>query len=69
MLELSNGSLAGGTFKVYGLPKGQGLDRRVDMAGAIGEGHINPAVQALARGQAINLDSALSLGFLLLIVY
>ena len=42
-------------MKVYGLPEGQGLDRRHDMAQAAGEGHIIPAVQALARGQSTNL--------------
>ena len=33
-------------MKVYGLPKGQGLDCRNDMAHVAGEGHIIPAVQA-----------------------
>ena len=37
-------------MKVYGLPQGQGLDGRVDKAQATVEGHINPAVQALAWG-------------------
>ena len=47
-------TLASGTMKVYGLPSGQGLDRRNDMAT-----RIIPAVQALALGQSINLHSAL----------
>ena len=50
-------------MKVYGLPEDQGLDRRVDMARATGEDHINPAVQALARGQSINLHSARNWGY------
>ena len=54
---------ASGTIKDYGLPLGQGLDLRADMALAYGSGHINPAVQALSLGQSINLDSALSLGY------
>ena len=32
-------------MKVYGLPEGQGLDRRNDKAHAAGEGLIIPAVQ------------------------
>ena len=39
---------------------------RVDMALACGSSHINPGVQALALGQSINLDSALSFRLLLL---
>ena len=38
----------------------QGLDHRVDMAQACGSDHINPAVQALAYRQCINLHSAQS---------
>ena len=47
-------------MKVYGLPEGQGLDRRNDMARvrAAGEGHIILAVQGLARGQSINLHQS-----------
>ena len=48
---------------VYGLPSGQGLDRRNDMTLAFDMGHIIPAVQALAIGQSINLQSGLRLGF------
>ena len=33
-------TLASGTMKFYGLPSGQGLARRNDMARAAGEGHI-----------------------------
>ena len=43
-------------MNIYGLPKGQGLDRRNDMTRAAGEERIIPA--ALARGQSINLHSA-----------
>ena len=39
-------------MKVYGLPSGQGLDRRNDMDRTAGEGHNIPAVQALAEGSA-----------------
>ena len=42
-------------MKVYGLPEGQGLDRRVDMA--------QVAVEALAQGQSINVHSARSQGY------
>ena len=45
-------TLASGTMKVYGLPSGQGLDRRNDMARAVGED--------LAWGQSINIHSAFS---------
>ena len=41
-------------------PSRQGLDRRNDMTRAAGEGHIILAVQALARGQSINLHRARS---------
>ena len=51
---------ASGAMKVYGLPLGQGLDRRNNMTRAAGEGHIIPADQALALGQSINLHSAIS---------
>ena len=47
-------------MKVYWLPEGQGQDHRNDMARAAGEGHIIPALQALARGQSINLLRARS---------
>ena len=47
-------------MKVYGLPEGQGLELRNDMAQAAGEGHIIPAVQALVLGQSINIHSAIS---------
>ena len=47
-------TLAEGTLKVYGLPEGQGLDRRND---------IILAVRALARGQSINLHRVRSYGF------
>ena len=56
-------TVASGTMKVYGLPSGQGLDRRSDMAlacGSRGSGHIISAVQALALGLSITLHSALS---------
>ena len=56
-------TLASGMMKVYGLPSGQGLDCWNDMARAAGEGHIIPAVQALALGQSMNLHSALSWGY------
>ena len=41
-------------MKVSGLPEGQGLDNRNDMARVAGEGYIIPAVHALARMQSIN---------------
>ena len=47
---------AEGTMNVYGLPKGQGLDRRNDITRVAGEERIIPA--ALAPGQSINLHSA-----------
>ena len=53
-------SIASGRMKVYGLPSAQGLDRRNNMTRAAGEGHIIPAVQALALGQSINLHNAIS---------
>ena len=53
-------TLASGTMEVYGLPSGQGLDRRYVMALDCGSGHIIPAVQALVLGQSINLQSARS---------
>ena len=56
-------TLASGTMKVYGLPQGQGLDHRNDMTLACSLGHIIPAVQALARGQSINIHSTQSLGY------
>ena len=59
-------TLASGTMKVYGLPLGQGLGRLNDMARIAGEGHV-PVVQALARGQSIDLHSALSQGYYCLI--
>ena len=40
-------TLASGTMKVYGLPSGQGLDRRNNMALACGSGDIILAAQAL----------------------
>ena len=50
------------TMKVYGLqlPEGQGLHGHNGMARTAGEGYIIPAVQvqALVRGQSINLHSA-----------
>ena len=54
-------TLASGTMKVNGLPSGQGLDPRNNMALACDMDHIVPTVQALAIGQSINLHSALSL--------
>ena len=45
-------------MKVYRLPEGQGLERRNDMTRAADEGHIIPAVQALALGKSINLYRA-----------
>ena len=60
-------TLGSGDMKVYGLPSDQGLDRRIDMTLACDMGHIIPAVQALIRGQSINLHSALSLGYYCLI--
>ena len=45
-------------MKVYGLSEGQCLDRRIGMAQAAVEAHINPAFQTLARGHSINLHSA-----------
>ena len=53
-------TVASGTMKVYGLPEGQGLDRRNDMTLACGSGHIIQVAKALAIGQSINLHSALS---------
>ena len=47
-------------MKVYGLPEGQGLDCRNDMARAAGEGHIIPAVQILVQGQSIYFHSVRS---------
>ena len=47
-------------MKVNGLPAGQGLDLRNDIARAASEIHIIPVVQALARGQSINLHRARS---------
>ena len=44
--------------KVYRLPSSQSMDRRNDMAFACGLVHIIPAVQALARGQDINIHRA-----------
>ena len=35
---------ASGTVKIYRLPSGQGLERRVDMGLDCSLGHINPAV-------------------------
>ena len=52
-------TIAEDTVNVYGLPEGQGLDHRVDMAGAVGQGHINLVVYTLSLGQAINLVSFL----------
>ena len=47
-------------MKVLELPEGQGLNRRNDIARAADEGHVIPAVQALARRQSINFHSARS---------
>ena len=57
---LSNKNLSSGTMKVYGLPSGQGLDCRNDIALACSLGYKIPAVQALALGQSINLRCAIS---------
>ena len=51
-------TLVEGTMKVYGLPEGQGLDRR-----NAGEGNIIPAVQVLARGQSIVPSAKVSIAF------
>ena len=53
-------------MKVYGLPVGQGLDRRNAMAPAAGEGHIISAVQALAPRALHKPSQRLKLRFLLL---
>ena len=34
----------------YRLPKGQSMDRNIDIARAVGEGYINVKVHARARG-------------------
>ena len=54
-------TLTSGAMEVNGLPSGQGLDRRNDMALTCDMDHIVPTVQALALRQSINLHNALSL--------
>ena len=56
-------------MKVYGLPNGQGLVRRNDMARVVGEGRIIPAVLPLARATGHKPSSCPMLRFLLLLVH